>query len=61
MAASETNEVFLKNTLFYKLRILNYIVFVLEENGMISGVIDYSTVFWLIFDEKTGKIKYIQV
>jgi hypothetical protein len=46
MAAPETNKVFLKTMLFYKL--------------MIFGTIN-STLFCLIFDEKTGKFKYIQL
>jgi hypothetical protein len=57
MTTPRTNEVFLKNTLYYKLRILNYIFW--AENGMVAGAIN-SRVFWLIFDGKTGKITYEQ-
>ena len=57
MTTPRLNEVWLKTTLYYKLRILNYIFW--AENSMISGAIN-STVFWLIFDEKTGKITYMQ-
>jgi hypothetical protein len=56
MTTPRTNEVFLKNTLYYKLKILNYTFW---EGGMIFGGIN-SRAFWLVFDEKTGKITYMQ-
>lgn len=57
MTTPRTNEVFLKNTLYYKLRILSY--FFWAQDGMVSGALS-SRVFWLVFDEKTGKITYEQ-
>jgi hypothetical protein len=58
MAAPETNKVFLKTMLFDKLRILNNLFWCV--NGMVAFAELNSRTFWLVFDEKTGKIKYIQ-